>query len=202
MVGQLGARPAQERIDHAYAVVAMADASSSPPARERSRASIQRVPLWVRWVVSFAVFAALLVALVVYVNANNTDTPTGVQNPATEVEANRQATILVEQDQAPRTASLARGVAPATALAHAIRADMDKEIAQQVVAGPVTRSSCARTGPGGRVTASFSCTVVANSLAYPFEGVVDTRTRVITFCKRDPPPVPSENIPLSRRCTG
>jgi hypothetical protein len=135
------------------------------------------------------------------VNANNTDTPTGVQNPASEVEANRQATILVEQDQAPHTVSLARGVAPATALAHAIRSDMDKEIKQQVIAGPVSRSSCSRTSRGGRIPASFSCTVVANGLAYPFVAVVNVRSRVITFCKRDPPPVPSENIPVSSRCT-
>jgi hypothetical protein len=30
--------------------------------------------------------------------------------------------------------------------------------------------------------------------------VVDTSARRITYCKRDPPPVPSQNVPLSPRC--
>jgi hypothetical protein len=44
--------------------------------------------------------------------------------------------------------------------------------------------------------------VESAAVSYPFLGVVDLRAKQITYCKRDPPPVPSENIPVSSRCVG
>ena len=37
-------------------------------------------------------------------------------------------------------------------------------------------------------------------MTYPFLGVVDPAARRITYCKRDPPPAPSDNVPVSSRC--
>jgi hypothetical protein len=43
--------------------------------------------------------------------------------------------------------------------------------------------------------------VVANGQGYRFLGVVDTAAHRITYCKHDEPPVPGEDIPVSRRCS-
>jgi hypothetical protein len=32
--------------------------------------------------------------------------------------------------------------------------------------------------------------------------VVDQARRRITYCKRDPPPVPTDDVPVSGRCRG
>ncbi len=49
------------------------------------------------------------------------------------------------------------------------------------------------------------CTAVTASsvgkLSYPFDGVVAPTSATITYCQRVQPPVPSMNIPVSRRCT-
>ena len=68
-----------------------------------------------------------------------------------------------------------------------------------IIDGPLGRIACRRTGdtPGRR---AFKCTAVAGGVSYPFLGVVDLRARRVTYCKRDEPPVPSLNIPVSRRC--
>jgi hypothetical protein len=91
--------------------------------------------------------------------------------------------------------------AAAVAIDRAIRADMTAMIDEGSLDGPLQRSSCTRTGPPGKAGQSFGCTVSAAGVTYPFVGVVDARARTIVFCKRDPPPIPSENIPLSPRCT-
>ena len=36
---------------------------------------------------------------------------------------------------------------------------------------------------------------------YPFDVVVTPANRRLTYCKRDYPPVPSMNIPVTARCT-
>jgi hypothetical protein len=40
----------------------------------------------------------------------------------------------------------------------------------------------------------------AADVNYDFLGVVDVPAHRLTYCKRDEPPVPSMNIPVSRRC--
>ena len=150
---------------------------------------------------SFGVAAALIILLVRFVENNNGTSPANL-NPAAAVRANREAEILVAQDQAPRVARWRTGVAPARALEHATRADIGREITQGEISGPLGRSACTPTGTRATVPQAFHCTVVAADFNYQFVGVVDTRTRQITFCKRDPPPVPSQNVPVSRRCLG
>jgi hypothetical protein len=176
-----------------------------PPAAPRSRprprsaGSIFRPPLWLRWVLSLGVGAVLIVLLVRFVQHNSGTSPAN-ESPAAAVRANREAEVLVAQDQAPRVARLAAGVAPATALQHATHADIAHLIAQGVINGPVGHSTCTPTGARATTPRGFRCTVVAANFNYQFVGVVDTRTRRITLCKRDPPPVPSQNVPVSPRC--
>lgn len=158
-----------------------------------------RLPLWLRWVLSLAVFSALIVALIRLVDNNGSPAQATTSNSAV-VQQNEQAEAVVAADQAPHTTRLQAGAAPAAALDHAVRADMAAKIARRELDGPLQRSSCAPAG-GTKAKLGFRCTVQAGGVAYPFVGVVDVAAREITYCKRDPPPVPSENVPVSPRCT-
>jgi hypothetical protein len=168
-----------------------------PPAR--SAGGIFGLPLWLRTTFSLAIVAVLLVALVLYVSHHNTNSPP-ITNLAAEVQANREAEILVSQDQAPHVARLASGATPAEAIEHAVRTFMTNQIARGAISGPLQRETCAQVGTRARVRRAFSCAVQTGSVGYQFRGVVDTRTRRITYCKRDPPPIPSQNVPLNGRC--
>jgi hypothetical protein len=161
--------------------------------------SFTRLPLWSRWVLSVLVAVVLLVLVVRFVQTHNSD-GTATQSGVALARANQEGEIVVEQDQAPHVAKLTAGVAPVSAIAHAVRADMNHEINQGFLNGPLQRATCkSLNSHGGGLR--FSCTVLAANVNYPFLGVVDVAARRITYCKRDPPPVPSENIPVSRRCT-
>ncbi len=143
---------------------------------------------------------SLLAALVIYVNANNTNSNPSL-NEASEVRANREAEILVAEDQAPHTLALASREKPAVAVERAIKARISSQITAGAIDGPLQHSTCRATAtrPGGRT--AFNCAVVAGSVTYPFLGVVDTTARTVTYCKRDPPPAPTDNVPVSPRCT-
>lgn len=174
-----------------------------PPGRKprppRAPGAYLRLRLWQRFAISILVAVVLLAAMVAFVARHNTNSPTST-NDAAQVQANRDAEILIEQDQAPRSTRLSRGLAPAAALEQAIHAHLAGKIAAGAISGPLKRARCRASGPTAPGRRGFSCSVVAGSVAYPFLGVVDTAARRITFCKRDPPPVPSDNVPVSRRC--
>lgn len=180
----------------------MVEHSQPPPRPRRQRApgAYLNLPLWARFALTIVITLALLGAMVIYVNANNTNSnPT--LNEASEVRANREAEILVAEDQAPHTLALAHGEKPAIAIERAIRTRIGSQITAGAIDGPLQHTTCRPTGtrPGGRV--AFSCAVVAGSVTYPFLGVVDTSAREVTYCKRDPPPAPTDNVPVSPRCT-
>ena len=142
----------------------------------------------------------LLVAMVLYVSHHNTNSnPT--TNEATERQANSDAEVLVEQDQVPHVVALSPGVRPKTAMERAIDDRLASLIAGGGVSGPLQRTTCARvnSAPGGLTF--FRCSILAGSVRYPFEGVVDRTDRRVTFCKHDPPPAPGDNVPVSARCT-
>jgi hypothetical protein len=157
-----------------------------------------RPALWVRWVLSLAAAAAVLVALVLFVDHHNSDS-LAVQSPAALARANREADIVVAQDQAPHVVALTPASAPRSAMTRTVRAEMVRLIARGTVPGPLQHTSCRRAGARGS-TVGFSCVATAAAVNYQFLGVVDTPARHLTYCKRDPPPVPSQNIPVSRRC--
>lgn len=144
------------------------------------------------------VAATAVVLLVRYVNSHNIDTPT-FSSPQAEVKANQMAATLIRQDQAPHTAKLTPGAPPKSAMAAAVAADMNSLILHNVIDGPLQHTSCVATG-GTSARQTFRCVAMANDVNYPFYGVADTTTNRLTFCKSDPPPVPSMRIPISPRC--
>ena len=157
-----------------------------------------RPPLWARWVLSLAVGAALLVALIVFVDRHNTNGPATV-NPKAEARANREAEIVVAQDQAPHVLTMHSTADPRAAFTAAVRAQMNGLVNRGIIDGPLQRVRCARSGRSGG-TLGFSCTATAQDVNYPFVGVIDIPRRTLIYCKRDEPPVPSMNIPVSSRC--
>jgi hypothetical protein len=154
-------------------------------------------------VLSISVGATIMIVIVQYVSSHNNDQTAGANNPAALAAANQEGAIIVRQDQTPHVARLRPGHRPAAALDGVVRAYVASLISRGIVDGPLKRSACIRLAPHrGRTTLPFRCAVIAGGLGYPFLAVVDVRARKITYCKVDAPPVPSDNIPVSRRCTG
>jgi uncharacterized iron-regulated membrane protein len=177
-------------------------AGALPPRRRRrvrAPGAYLALPLWSRFVLAAAVAVGLLVVMVLFVEANNTNTNPSL-NEASEVRANREAELLVAQDQAPHVVSLAAGAAPALALERAVHARMAAQVARGAIEGPLQAARCRLRAPATGAGRRYSCTVVAAGVTYPFLGVVDPRAHRLTYCKRDPPPLPSDNVPVSRRC--
>lgn len=154
--------------------------------------------MWAKFAASLSTGAILVVLLVVFVGANTADKP-ALQDPQARREVLRQANILTAQDQAPHTATLAPREAPNAGLERAVSGEMNQLIAHSQIDGPVTRTSCDAAGPN-RTRLTFRCDSLAAGVKYPFLGVVDPSTREITYCKSDPPPIPSGAIPVSSRC--
>ncbi len=158
---------------------------------------LRRPPLWLRWVLSLAVAAALAVALIVFVSHHN-DNLLAHESPKAAERANRLSEIVVSQDQAPHRVTLAAGSSRA-AVAHAIGHDMTVRIASGRAVGPLQRVRCAAAGTRAR-DIGYRCRATAAGVGYPYQAVLDRRARTLTFCKHDAPPVPSMNIPVSPHC--
>lgn len=159
---------------------------------------MRRLSLPAQWALALGVAALLVTGLIVVVQSHNSDAPSG-PGASAEAPANREAAALVAEDQAPHTVRLRPGAVPAAALAAAVRGDILDQTARQNIYGPLGKTSCTQTGSRGAVE-GFSCAVSVNGLPYPFVAVVDPDRRLITYCKRDPPPVPSENVLVSAKC--
>lgn len=153
--------------------------------------------MWVRWTLSLGVAALLAVALILFVSHHN-DNGLAHESPQAAERANREAEIVVSQDQAPHVVTLAFSAAPA-AVVHAIRHDMTNRIATGQAGAPLQRVRCAATGTRG-ADAGYRCRATAAGVGYPYQAVLNRSTHTLTFCKHDAPPVPSMNIPVSRRC--
>jgi hypothetical protein len=159
-----------------------------------------RLPMWAKWVLSFTVSAVLLVALVVFVDHHNTDN-LAVQSPQALARANREADIVVAQDQSPHVLAVTSGESPRRALVGAVRADMTARIDKGAISGPLQRAGC--TGHGRHAGAlRFTCVATSAGSNYNFAALVDVTAKRLTYCRRDVAPVPGQTIPLSRRCTG
>ena len=157
-----------------------------------------RLPLWAKWALSLGVGLALAVALVVFVEHNNNNSE-AAQNPAAVERANREASIVVAQDQAPHVARIRAGSSSRAAITRAIHDDVTRLVNRGILQGPLRRVTCRQTAShAGRV--AFSCHAFAAEFNYPFLGVVDAAAKRVTYCKRDEPPVPSMNVPVSPRC--
>ena len=171
-----------------------------PQRRSRAPGAYLNLPLWQRYVISLFVAAVLLVGMVIWVTGHNTDSGPVNNNPAASVRANHEAEVLVAQDQAPHVAGMARGLSATAAVERVIHARVAAQVRDGAIAGPLKRANCHPTGARRAGTIGFSCTINSGSVNYPFLAAVDTAARRVTYCKRDPPPVPSENVPVSSRC--
>jgi hypothetical protein len=160
-----------------------------------------RLSLRAQWALSLGVAAVLLLGLVVYVDNNNTDVPNGqLLTPKGLAEANREATILQEQDQAPQHVRLIEALAPAQAMVRAVHNNMQARINENLAGPPLKPATCTLTTAIGPRRA-YSCAVLAGGVYYDFNGVTDISARRLVLCKRDVPPVPAEAVPLDPACT-
>ena len=155
-----------------------------------------------KMVLSLGVVAALIAALVIFVEHTTNDTPSEAQvsNPKAVAEENREAEIVVGQDQRPHVAKLVAGAKPGTALKDEVTDYIHRQLSKGLINGTLMHSECSRTG-GTASRQLWRCSVDVANVRYPFDGVVEPAARRIIYCKRDPPPVPTMNIPVSPRCT-
>jgi hypothetical protein len=158
---------------------------------------LRRPPMWLRWVLALSVAALLAVALIVFVSHHNDNLPAGGR-PKAEERANLESAIVVSQDQAPRVVRIAAGT-PRAAVTQAIGHAMTLRIAKGQAGAPLQGVSCRATVTRAGAT-GYRCRATAASVGYPYQAVLNRRTRTLTFCKYDDPPVPSMNIPVSPRC--
>ncbi len=170
----------------------------------RRRGVYRSLPPWLQWALPFTVAGLVVVGLVYYVNHQTYDVPqiANVTKPSAVAAQDQQGTVIVEQQQAPHESSLGAAQAPLAGVHAAVLRYMRHEISLGVFAGPITHSACTRTGGSGS-RLLFHCTVTATAqvVNYPFDAVADPASGVITYCQRVEPPVPSMNIPVSKRCT-
>jgi hypothetical protein len=154
--------------------------------------------LWMRWAISIIVGVAVIAALVVFVDHNNNNSEAKGSAKSLERE-NQQAEIIVGADQVPHTVALKRGQSVQADFVAAVRADIRHRLKTGNIQGRVQKIECHRAGArAGRV--AYSCVAQVQNVKYPFVGVFTAKSKRITYCKRDAPPIPSENIPVSPRC--
>ena len=172
--------------------------------RGRRGFNYRSLPLWLQWLLPFAVAGGLVLALVLFVqSATNAPAQDNYNSPAAVREQYREDNILVRQQQAPRHATLRSGQSAAAGVRAAVVGYMTGQINGGFMDGPIKRASC-RSVPGGSATRLlFHCEVTASAqmVTYPFDGVVQPRAAAITYCQRVTPPLPSMNVPVSKRCT-
>lgn len=161
------------------------------------------LPLWLQWVIPFAVGAAVVLALVLFVNHETNSVPQIASiSPNAAKEENREDTILVRQQQAPHHAALKAGASAVNTLRSSITTWMTRQISLGNMNGPIKRLSCRTTAGSTGARQVYICDLTASAaLTYPFDGVIQRSTGAITWCQRVTPPVPSMNVPVSQSCT-
>jgi len=155
--------------------------------------------MWAKFAVSLGVGVILLAALIVFVNHNNTDSNQTL-TPSEQAKVNREAELVIAADQAPHVVILTAGESPRAGFVRTVRATMSGFINKGIIDGPLQRAHCRRHG-GAAGRLAFLCVATANDENYNFLGVVDVAAHRLTFCRREPPPVPTDKIPVSPACT-
>jgi hypothetical protein len=136
--------------------------------------------------------------LVVFVDHNNNNSEAQGSSKSLERE-DQEARIIVGADQVPHTVRLKSGQSVQAGFVAAVHADIRHRLKTGNIQGRVQKIGCHRAGAHrGRV--AYSCVAEVQNVNYPFVGVFTAKSKRITYCKRDLPPIPSENIPVSPRC--
>jgi hypothetical protein len=154
--------------------------------------------LWMRWAISGAVGVLVIVALILFVDHNNSNSNAKGSAKALERE-NQEAQVIVGADQVPHTVTLKNGQSAQAGFVAAVRADIRHRLKTGNIQGRVQKIGCHRSGTRSRRVA-YSCVAQVQHVKYPFVGTFTAKSKRITYCKRDLPPLPSENIPVSPRC--
>lgn len=168
---------------------------------ESSRRRFQPPPLWARWALAIVVAGAIVAGIVIAADRAGPEGSSSSEAGA-EAEVNRIADIAITEDEAPRFAGLAPGVAPARALERAIAANVRRRISDQQITGPLQGVACTASGAARAGRRPYRCAVRSAGISYPFLAVVDEPRRRLAWCKVDPPPNGSggEEIPISASC--
>jgi len=155
--------------------------------------------LWMRWAISIIVAVAAIVALVVFVDHNNNNSEAKGSSKTLEHEY-RYAQVVIGAEQAPHTVAVARGQSVHAAFVAAVRANMRHRVKTGNVSGRLQKVVCQASGAqAGRD--AYRCVAEAGNVNYPYVGVFTKTNRHVTYCQRDLPPIPTEHIPVSARCT-
>jgi hypothetical protein len=164
------------------------------------RRAVQPPPIWVRWALTILVAAAVVAGVVIAIHRAGPETPTS--EAGAEAEINRVSDIAITEDEAPHRATLSAGAAPASVLEQAITGDVHQRIESHQLTGPLQGVVCQATGAAKAGRNPYRCTVHSAGIAYPFVAVVDERTKLVTWCKVDPPAQANAGpeIPLSPSC--
>jgi hypothetical protein len=174
------------------------------PQRRPKRFNYRALPVWLQWVLPFGIGIIAVVALVVYVHHQTNDTPSEapVNSPSAVAAQNKQDSALMRQEQAPQTAKLKPGVAPAEALEAAMATWLDQQIKLGKYAGPLERGTCTPTAGSTAARAAFKCGMVTANVTYQFYGVVIPATGHVTFCQKVtwPPVYGMPRVKLSKSC--
>jgi hypothetical protein len=167
----------------------------------RRSLTYRSLPIWLQWLLPFSIAAILVVALVAFVHHQTDDVPAiaSVNGKAAVVEQ-QEDTVIVKQQQAPHLFTFTPGVRPAVAAKQAVDRYMSYEVSHGAMDGPIKSSRCESVG-GSASRLVLQCRVTASVVTYPFDVVVEPSARRVTYCQRVAPPVPTMNIPVSRRCT-
>jgi hypothetical protein len=152
-------------------------------------------------VLTILAFLVLIFAIhIVAHDAEETSGPSRSERNA-EIEANRIAQVVQEEDQAPHTAPLHAGLPTRVALEQAITTDARGRVDKGELTGELQSVHCDAPGPAHGGRRAFHCTATASGVVYPFLAVADESARQLTWCKVDPPPVSgAPEIPVSPRC--
>lgn len=159
------------------------------------------MPLWLKWMLSLAVAAVLVGALVRFVERNNGNGLASPHSAAAEQRANHEGQVVTAQDQAPHHARLRRSLRPVVALERAIGSDVRGLVSTGDLQGPVQRISCRQIARAHEGRIGYRCDAQVDGIRYPFVGVVDVPTRDVVWCKDDSVSVDSGlQAPLSPQC--
>jgi hypothetical protein len=157
--------------------------------------------VWLQWLLPFTVAAILVLAAVAFVHHQTDDVPAIANvNGKAAVAEQAQDTIIVKQQQAPHVFRFKPGVTATSGAKQAVDRYMRYEVSHGAMDGPIKSSTCRSVG-GTSSRQVLQCRVTASVVTYPFDVVVTPSARLVTYCQRVAPPVPTMNVPVSDRCT-